>query len=315
MVEIADKINSFGKAKSLKRKSNDADLNSNLDLESQDPDLESASDQDDCDTIRHKIRNLLETGDITIKAWLAELDVSGGAYYRFTKQHGKHSGHSSVFYEKAVEYFEKREGKQPSKSRKKRTAVPAPSQSSTANMAHTDKSGGESDEPALAPSKANSSARKSATDIPLTDFTGIELDGEEDDVVSIFDSCDEIRRKINAYLRKPSMTRTHFLRDLHAQFQGPRKPKTMSCPQLATFLGQKGPVTGNQTNVYYAAYVFFEKQRLAARKPKTQHREDMEDAWWMEDGVDVTINLKNVRYIGRVGMSLGINKFGKPFTY
>lgn len=47
----------------------------------------------------------------------------------------------------------------------------------------------------------------------------------------------------------------------------------------------KGALTGASSNVFYGAYVFFEKIRVAEGKPKTQHRLDMEAFWSDQGGV------------------------------
>ncbi|KAF1938543.1 hypothetical protein EJ02DRAFT_473407 [Clathrospora elynae] len=38
------------------------------------------------------------------------------------------------------------------------------------------------------------------------------LDGKMDDGVQVYDTCDEIRRKINAHLKIPGVTQASFLR-------------------------------------------------------------------------------------------------------
>lgn len=47
----------------------------------------------------------------------------------------------------------------------------------------------------------------------------------------------------------------------------------------------KGALTGGSSSVFYGAYVFFEKIRVAEGKPKTQHRLDMEAFWGSQGGV------------------------------
>ena len=47
----------------------------------------------------------------------------------------------------------------------------------------------------------------------------------------------------------------------------------------------KGPMAGASHNVFYGAYVFFEKVRIAEGKPKTKHRLDMEAAWGAYGGI------------------------------
>lgn len=103
--------------------------------------------------------------------------------------------------------------------------------------------------------------------------------GEETDSVKVYDSCDEIRKKIAAHLRKPGVTAAQFCRDLLAQYHGDKKPPQIQSGQLTKFRGYKGADTGNTSCVFYAAYVFFEKMRLAEGKPKSKHRLEMEKIW------------------------------------
>lgn len=37
-------------------------------------------------------------------------------------------------------------------------------------------------------------------------ISGMELEGESDDMVEIYDSCDEVRRKVSAHLKKTGQT-------------------------------------------------------------------------------------------------------------
>ncbi|KAK1633796.1 hypothetical protein BDP81DRAFT_396540 [Colletotrichum phormii] len=82
----------------------------------------------------------------------------------------------------------------------------------------------------------------------------IQLPGDEDMSVAVWDTCDIVRTKIRAIL-KEGVTKTAFLRAI------------------------KGPASGNTSSVFYAAYVFFEKLRVRDGKPKTKKREEMEEEW------------------------------------
>jgi hypothetical protein len=269
----------------LKRGPDDSDLREHSDHD----DSDSSSDgeiyiTENCDQVRRKINTFIDNGGMTVKDFVAAINVSSVGYYRFMKQHGKHKGASSDTYVRAFRFFQKRAQKGVPMPKKRKLAAPAAAKlpSSTINLA------------------------------PVLD---IKLDGELEDAVPVFDSCDEIRRKINAHLRKPDVTQAQFLRELHAQFHGPRKPKSIQSAQLSKFRGQSGSVTGNTSGIYYAAYVFFEKQRVAAGKPKSEHRQDMEDAWKYEGGVDVKKNLNNVSYFCSNSSNLYRNEFGKVGRY
>ncbi|OTB02577.1 hypothetical protein M426DRAFT_13365 [Hypoxylon sp. CI-4A] len=129
--------------------------------------------------------------------------------------------------------------------------------------------------PGDAGSRASQPAAKK-TSVP--DISNIYLPGEENDSVSVFETCDDIRRKINARLRKSGVSQTQFCRDLYAQLNVP-KIKGIQSKQLTDFLRQKGPRTGAKSTVFYAACVYFEKLRIKQNKPKSDHREEMEDIW------------------------------------
>ncbi|KAF8857346.1 hypothetical protein BDZ45DRAFT_433399 [Acephala macrosclerotiorum] len=47
-----------------------------------------------------------------------------------------------------------------------------------------------------------------------TNFEGIKLEGEEENEVLVYDSCEGIRKKISAYLKKTGMTQAAFGREL-----------------------------------------------------------------------------------------------------
>ncbi|CAD0112567.1 unnamed protein product [Aureobasidium uvarum] len=109
--------------------------------------------------------------------------------------------------------------------------------------------------------------------------------GEETDSVPVYDTCDDIRRQITAYLKKPGVTQAQFGRDLLAQYNTDKAPKGISASQIQSFRGKKGPDSGNTSSVFYSAYVFFEKMRIKQGKPKSQKRKEMKEVWGL-DGFD-----------------------------
>ncbi|TGO35685.1 hypothetical protein BHYA_0150g00090 [Botrytis hyacinthi] len=122
-----------------------------------------------------------------------------------------------------------------------------------------------------------------AEEVKKFDVSAIKLDGESTISVPIYDSCDEVRKKIRAYLREPGVTQAAFLREIAKTY--PEEKKIQS-KVLNDFLGKKRPSAGNTSSTYYAAYVFFEKVRIRDGKPKSKHREEMEKQWASEGGVD-----------------------------
>ncbi|TVY35188.1 hypothetical protein LSUB1_G007546 [Lachnellula subtilissima] len=113
-------------------------------------------------------------------------------------------------------------------------------------------------------------------DQPKLDVSGIELEGEAEGEVEIYDTCDEMRKKIRAHFTSPSVTQAGFLREISKTYRDGRK---ISSSTLSTFMGKNGPLMGNTSPVFYASYVYFEKMRIRDRKPKSQSRLGMEDIY------------------------------------
>jgi hypothetical protein len=157
-------------------------------------------------------------------------------------------------------------------------------------------------------SKAGASKKLTTSASPGAE--NITLGGESNDTVPVLDTCDEVRRKINAHLRKDGVTAALFLRDLQAQVHGARKPANgFQSSQLARFRGQKGPVAGNTSAIYYAGYIFFEKERLDLKKDKSKHRLNMEKSWG-DKGVDTKSNMSSGYLVGP-GERVHMDEFGQ----
>ncbi|KAJ7617104.1 hypothetical protein FB45DRAFT_933441 [Roridomyces roridus] len=128
-------------------------------------------------------------------------------------------------------------------------------------------------------------AKKAAAggDAEPKDLFSITLPGDENAEVEILDSCDELRRKINALLRTGTITKAAFLRDISraAYTDAPN----IQSKQLTDFLSKKGATAGSTSRVCYASYVYFEKKRVAEGKAKSKHRKDMEDRWEGKGGL------------------------------
>jgi hypothetical protein len=87
----------------------------------------------------------------------------------------------------------------------------------------------------------------------------LKLDEEDEGEVKIYDTCDEIRRKINAHLREGGVTKAGLCRTLSKMtLDGtPINAKSMD-----DFLKKRGPQEGNSSRCFYGAYVFFKKLRI-----------------------------------------------------
>jgi len=202
--------------------------------------------------IRNQIRRIIESGEIGIGAFCDTIGVSTNSYRRFMGQNGTHGSESDCYF-KAWEYFEKR----------KQAGVRGhlvPKRAKTDNKKTTGADGG-------GPSTTEE-----------FDVAAVTLDGEAEDNVKVYDTCDEIRRKIGAHLRRVGVTRAQFCRDLSAQIHQ-NGPKVFSARMLTAFQNKKGPTMGATSLLFYAAYVFFEKKRIHEKKSKTKHRQEMERVW------------------------------------
>ena len=90
-------------------------------------------------------------------------------------------------------------------------------------------------------------------------------------------------------------------------------PSHPSCDGGTLTSGTPSRVWQYQSRIYYAAYVFFEKQRLQQGKSKDKKREENEKVWALERGIDTKRRRGNVmcvwlekslRWIGMVKLTL-----------
>lgn len=135
--------------------------------------------------------------------------------------------------------------------------------------------------------KAKTKPKKQASDnakvASKNDVSMITLEGESNRTVPIYDTCDDMRTKINRYMREMTgATNAGFVRTVNSAANpmdtiDSFRPATAS--QLTTFLKGKGPTKGCESPVFYAAYVFFEKLRVKEGKPKSKKRVEMEAVW------------------------------------
>jgi hypothetical protein len=138
--------------------------------------------------------------------------------------------------------------------------------------------------------------KKKDTDKHDFDVSDIYLSDEDPDDVEIYDTPAELRRKINAHLKQPGVTKAGLCRQMGVT---PRS--------LETFLKKKGRREGNDSKVFPASYIFFEKLRIKQGKKKSKVRQEMEEVWGFEGGMD--------RYAGAFIIpradGLSVDKYGK----
>ncbi|EME49914.1 hypothetical protein DOTSEDRAFT_68657 [Dothistroma septosporum NZE10] len=61
---------------------------------------------------------------------------------------------------------------------------------------------------------SKASAGRTGSAAPTADIGRLFLDGEDERDFRLYDSCDELRKKITAHSMKAGVTQTHFCRDL-----------------------------------------------------------------------------------------------------
>ncbi|KAL5315294.1 hypothetical protein ACEPPN_016161 [Leptodophora sp. 'Broadleaf-Isolate-01'] len=191
-----------------------------------------------CDQIRRKIHAFINSGEMKVGEFQKAIGVNSKGYSLFMGQSGRDKGSGSNTYIQAFKFFKKRE------EQGLKIAAPKKKAKTTAPAANGD-------------------------------LDAIQLEGEADVSVPVFDSCDEIRKKIRAYLAASNSTQAEFLREIAKPYHDGRK---IQSKVLNDFLGKRGASAGNTSSVFYGAYVFFEKMRIRDGKAKSKHRQDMEKA-------------------------------------
>ncbi|KAE8385438.1 hypothetical protein BDV23DRAFT_164905 [Aspergillus alliaceus] len=229
----------------------------------------------DCNQIRRKIKNLIESKEMKIGEFQRVLDVSARSYSAFLKMSGPMKGSESNTYVHAHRFFRKRELQGIKEPRKK---------------------------PVSKQAKLDTEKKY--------DVSEIHLPGEEEVEVEVYDTCDVVRKKIRAHLREPNVTQASFLREI-AKTYPPQMKKKFQNSSLTRFLDLSGPNAGNTNGVFYAAYVFFEKLRIRDGRPKTEFREDMERIWGPEGGFDITSSA-NRAYICHTSQYVYVDEYGWP---
>ncbi|EMR64509.1 hypothetical protein UCREL1_8525 [Eutypa lata UCREL1] len=220
-----------------------------------------------CNQVRGKINKLLDSGIMKKVEFCKAIGLSNNNLNAFLSKTGPYGGSGCAAYHAAWRWFKERE--------LERLKMP--------DVKKRQKLEAEQASVATSGTSAGAASKPSLTSIP--DISNIHLLGEETDEVEVYDTCDEIRRKINAHLKTPGLTQAQFCRDIYGQLHVP-KCKSIQSKQLSDFRGQKGPRTGAKSTVFYAAYVYFEKLRLAEGKPENKHRQEMKAVWEHRGGMD-----------------------------
>ncbi|KAK8098167.1 uncharacterized protein PG998_013653 [Apiospora kogelbergensis] len=204
-----------------------------------------------CNQIRSKIRRFIESGAMKVGEFQDELGISPASYRRFMNQTGVRQGEGSDAYMNACRFFKKRE--------LQGLKVVPPKKKARSSVGGKD---------------AGKSEKQKAAD--AIDTGDVKLDGEDEGEVPVYDTCDELRKKVRAFLKKDCVTQAALCRGISACLPG---DQVVQARQLTTFMGKSGPTRGNNSPIFYGGYVFFEKLRIKDEKPKTKFRLEMEDIY------------------------------------
>jgi hypothetical protein len=185
-----------------------------------------------------------------------KIGVSASSYSAFLAQNGPSKGMESNTFLGAAEFFKRRElaGLKMPRARKVKTEASANN---------------------VKPTKTKSTKSKDAAE---HDVSSIELDGEDKAPIPVFETCDDVRIKINRFMRETASTsQAGFVRLITAALPATANIAAPSARQLTTFLSKHGPLAGVESPIFYASYVFFEKLRVKEGKPKSKKRLEMEE--------------------------------------
>jgi len=199
--------------------------------------FDSNKKQPSCNVIRGKIRAMLAEGDVKVTHWLKQINVNSNSYQRFMKLKGTWNGTGNGTYWGAMRYFKKQKKIKDSMSKNDKIKL----------KKSKDKKNNEN---------------KIIIENMMNKIKKIEKDYDNNG--PIYDDCNEIRKKIKAFLGKGLMKHSQFFKILGENLQHNSFNKFMSF----------GPerLSGASNKTYRLAYHFFEKLRLSEGKTKTKKR-------------------------------------------
>ncbi|KAF7310052.1 hypothetical protein MIND_00378200 [Mycena indigotica] len=90
----------------------------------------------------------------------------------------------------------------------------------------------------------------------------IQLEGDDEGGVPVYDTPGEVRRKIRLLLKEPNFKVTPWLKEIG----------NINSNSYRRFMAEKDAQNGKGNGTYYAAYVYFEKRRILDGKAKTATR-------------------------------------------
>ncbi|OOO09627.1 hypothetical protein OAory_01054350 [Aspergillus oryzae] len=234
----------------VREKKRKADASEPEELEEIDEDPRLDTLKWNCTQVRRKIKNLIESKEMKIGEFQEAIGFSSRSYNTFLKMTGEKGSESNTYFH-AHRFCLKRELQGIKEPKKK---------------------------PASKQAKLDTEKKY--------DVSGIHLPGEEESKVQVYDTCDEVRKKIYAHLRDPNVTKAGFLREIVKSYT-PEQAVKFQGNSLTRFLDMSGANAGNTNAVFYPAYVFFEKLRICDGQPKNKFREEMEKIWRSHGGFGI----------------------------
>ncbi|KAJ7062809.1 hypothetical protein C8F01DRAFT_1135311, partial [Mycena amicta] len=111
----------------------------------------------------------------------------------------------------------------------------------------------------------SSSGKSKAKDVVA--WQDVELGTNSDGTVPVFDYPGEVRRKIRILLGTPGFKVTPWLKEIGG----------INSNSYGRFMKEKDKTAGAANGTYYAAYVYFERVRIAEGKKKTAGRQQNEN--------------------------------------
>ena len=262
-----------------------------------------------CDAVRGAISNLIDESDMGVGDFQREISVTPSAYHNFMKQSGPERGVRCETYTRAREFFQSHPEMEalaaqhapPLKRNKKENATQQQRQDEQRQGSSTSSNPGNKDGGGGGDGGGGHEKAKRALEVG-----DMKLDGEDECKVEVYDTCNEVRRKINTFLSKNNIPKAAFCRTLSTSYPDHREVPPR---QLSRFLGKRGPTSGNSNIAFYAAYVFFEKKRLLEDKPKSKMRCEMEEVH--PHGINVSQCMDNMHFIQGGGRRVVEDKYGR----
>ncbi|WWC85150.1 uncharacterized protein L201_000007 [Kwoniella dendrophila CBS 6074] len=177
--------------------------------------------------IRSKIRAFTNAQEMKIGEFQDAIGVSARSYGLFMRSNGVHGQYSDT-YAGAHRFFAKKE----------KEVYKIPRANSKKVKLATE-------------SKTGKSTKEITDDL---DVSGIHLTGEETQSVPVYDTCDDVRTKLSAHLRKPGVTMASLGRiviETYKKGGGETDLKPVQSKQFTDFLSKSGPRSGCTSKVFF----------------------------------------------------------------